>query len=54
MFVRQKKNKKRAESCAFKAFQQLHKVLMESSAYTKCVRYTLYINMLTFVSLAVF
>ena len=61
MFVRRKKqktkknnNKKtRADPCAFKAFQQSQKVLMESSVHIKCVRYTLYINMLTFVSLVV-
>ena len=47
-----KKTNKRADPCAFKAFQQLQKLQMESSAHKKCVRYTLY--MLTFVSLVVF
>ena len=62
MFVRRKKqktkkkNKKkmRVDSCAFKAFQKLQKVLMKPPVHIKCFRYTLYINMLTFVSLIVF
>ena len=47
MFGCRKKNKRTAGPCAFKALQQLQKV--EISA-----RCTLYINMLTFVSLDVF
>ena len=47
MFGCRKNNKRTAGPCAFKALQQLQKV--EISA-----RCTLYINMLTFVSLDVF
>ena len=50
----EKEEKKRADLCVFKALQQLQKVQMESSAHIKCVRYTLYINILTFISLVVF
>ena len=74
MFVRRKKKKNRADPYAFKAFQQLQKVLHTTkktiwllnqwhammatflifSMLEISVRYTLYINMLTFVSLVVF
>ena len=51
MFLRRKRNEikkqKTCRTCTFKAFQQLEKVEI-------IVRYTLYINMLTFVSLVVF
>ena len=56
---KKEKNKiKRANPLAFKVFQQLQEVYMESYAHIKCVfksvRYTLYISMLTFVSVVVF